>query len=76
MRTTSPSLSSALSYVRAREMSARLAGTTLASSVAEAISRIDSSSQGYSSGRTGRLQYVQALQAALFEEGGELEDTP
>jgi len=57
-------------------MSARLAGTTLASSVAEAISRIDSSTQGYSSARSGRLQQVQALQAALFDEGGELEDTP
>ena len=76
MRTTSPSLTAALAYVRSREMSARLAGTTLASSVAEAIGRIDSSTQGYSSARSGRLQQVQALQAALFDEGGELEDTP
>ena len=72
----STALSAALNYVRAREHKGRLEGTTLSSSTAEAIARLDSSSEGYSSSRRGRLQVIQSLREQLFGVGGVFEDVP
>jgi hypothetical protein len=62
---TPTSLMRALAYVRRKEATARLAGTTMASSTAEALARIDSSEEGFVAARVGRLQQVQALLALI-----------
>ena len=58
----------AITYVRGKEAAARLAGTTLASSTAEALARIDSSDEGYNAPRLGKLQQVQQLLALIEED--------